>query len=112
MELQNVLALIDGYEEARQRAIKATLFCRGPIKLRMRPEYNHGRAHFHLEYKREHSASYAVDTLECLAGHMPRKYEDVALAWAESRKADLKRAWNDLNAGKDVEWFGVASEEV
>ena len=109
-ELQNVLALVDGYEEAKRRAIKVTLFRRGPIKLRMRPEHNHSRAHFHLEYKREHSASYAVDTLECLAGYIPRKHEDIALSWARQRKPDLKRAWQDLNSGDDIEWFGTDIE--
>lgn len=110
-ELQGVFALIDGMEEARRRGVKATLFVHGPTKLRMRPEKNHQRPHFHLEYKQEHSASYAIDTLECLAGEMPRKYEEIILAWAEEHQLDLLATWSAMSAGEDVRELIVGGKE-
>src|SRR5688572_30924029 len=69
-------------------------------KVRIRPERNHPRAHFHIEYKREHSASYAIDNLERLAGYMPTKYERPILEWAAERRLSLQATWDELAAGK------------
>ena len=101
-ELQRVLALVDGFESGGAHNIKATLHRVGHIKMVMRPERNHARAHFHIEYKREFEASYAVDTLECLAGSMPKKYEKPILQWAQDYRRDLLLTWKRMNAGEDV----------
>jgi len=78
----------------------------------MRAERNHGRPHFHIEYKREYSASYAVDTLERLAGNMPRKYEKPVLQWASQRQQWLVDTWENLNAGEDVREMILVAPEV
>lgn len=101
-ELQDLLAFFESAGRNAGRAIKATLHNRGPIKLRMRPERNHARPHFHIEYKREYEASYAVDSLELLAGKMPRKYEEPMLAWAGEHQPSLLETWERMNAGEDV----------
>jgi hypothetical protein len=109
-ELQDLLAFTDSIEANGGQATKATLYDRGPIKLRMRPERNHARPHFHIEYKREHTASYAADTLERLAGSIPRKYEEPVLAWAKENQAALLETWRRMNAGEDVRELVIARD--
>ena len=101
-ELRDLLAFVDSVNENGGQTTKATLAKRGRTKLVMRPEHNHPLAHFHIEYKREHSASYAVGTLELLAGSMPRKYEAPLLAWASNNRDRLQLIWDRMNAGEDV----------
>ena len=101
-ELQGILATVDAFESSEPSNIKARLHQLGPIKLRMRPEHNHQTAHFHLEYKQEHNASYSVDPLKKLAGFVPRKYEQPMLEWAERNQKLLLLTWEKLNAGEDI----------
>ncbi len=56
-ELQQLLALVDLYTEGSASEIKALLLRLGHTKVRMRPEHNHSRPHFHIEYKQQYSAS-------------------------------------------------------
>lgn len=94
-DLQRRLALLDLLEEGDDRAIKLLLLRLKAITVRMKPDKNHPRPHFHIEYKREFSASYAVDSLERLAGTMPRKYEELVLEWASEHKRDLFLTWEN-----------------
>jgi hypothetical protein len=75
------------------------VFRREHLKVVMRCESNHRRPHFHLEYKREHAASYALDTFELLAGDVPRWCEREVIPWARERKDRLMKTWTDLCAG-------------
>jgi hypothetical protein len=59
-------------------------------------EGSHQTPHFHLEYKREHSAAYEIRTLQCIVGDMPRKYEKPILAWASPRRDALMRTWDEV----------------
>lgn len=70
--------------------------------IRMRGDNNHQRPHFHIEYKQEYDASYAIDTLERLAGDMPTKYEKKLLEWAAQHQDLLHRFWNTLKAGNSI----------
>ena len=72
------------------------------IKMIILPDQNHERPHFHIHYKTEYAASYAIDTLELLAGDMPMKYKKQMLQWASRKQKSLLLTWNDLKAGKDV----------
>ena len=98
-DLQQQLAFVDLFDEGRASAIKALLYRLGHIKVRMWPERNHHRPHFHIEYKREYSASYSVDSLERLAGEMPRRYEKPILIWASANRKLLTSNWQQLNDG-------------
>jgi hypothetical protein len=42
----------------------------------------HHRAHFHAYYQ-EHAAVFAVDTIECLGGGLPKAQQRLVEAWAE-----------------------------
>lgn len=67
------------------------------LKVKINPEYNiHQRPHFHIEYKTEYSASYAINNFERLAGNLPRKYERIVLDWARSKQRHLIDMWNQL----------------
>ena len=101
-DLQQQLAFVDLFTEDSADYLKALLLKRQHTKVKMRAERNHQRAHFHVEYKREFSASYAVDTLERMAGHMPRRYEDPILEWAAKHQRSLAVTWQSLRAGEDV----------
>ena len=105
-DLQLQLAFVDLLNERRSRAIKALLYQRGHVKVRMWQEQNHQRPHFHVEYKREYSASYSVDTLERLAGEMPNRYEGPILEWASANQQFLTANWEQLN-GTVIERDGV-----
>lgn len=101
-ELQLWLAIQDPPSNQGAFVTKAVLYRLQHTALKMRKESNHGRPHFHIEYKNEHSASYAIDTLEKLAGYVPPKYEMPLLKWATSHQASLLLTWNQLQAGANV----------
>lgn len=64
-ELQLLFAVAD-WESNRDRVFvtKAVVYKLQHIKLIILPDKNHERPHFHIHYKTEHAASYAIDTLE------------------------------------------------
>lgn len=111
-ELQSQLAIVDLYDEPAADYIKILLLRRLHTKVRMRREQNHQRPHFHIEYKQQYSASYAVDTLERIAGDMPKKYEDSILEWAANHRLSLAATWESLNAGRDVREMIIVAEEA
>jgi hypothetical protein len=67
------------------------------VELRMHKEAAHARPHFHIEFKQEFAASYALDSFERLAGYMPRKYEEPMLAVARARQHHLLELWRSAN---------------
>jgi hypothetical protein len=82
--------------------IKLLIIQRDHVKLRMRREGNHSLPHFHLEYKKLYSASYQIDPLRCIAGHMPKQYEGKLSEWIVANQKNLLATWNALKAGEDV----------
>jgi hypothetical protein len=42
----------------------------------------HHRAHFHAFYQ-EHAAVFAIDTIECLSGSLPKPQQRLVEAWVE-----------------------------
>ena len=84
------------------RAIKARVIQMGRVVIRMRGDDNHQRPHFHIEYKQEYSASYAIDTMERLGGQMPSRYEEKILVWASQNQNLLLKIWNSLKTGSDI----------
>lgn len=111
-ELQQLLALVDMFTAGGPSNIKALLLRLGHTKVRMWPEHNHSRPHFHIEYKQQYSASYAVDTLERMAGDMPPKYEAPVLEWAAKYRQSLTATWARLNASKDVRELVIVADEA
>ena len=59
----------------------------------------HHRPHFHA-YHAENTAVIALDTVELIAGSLPRKQLRLVEAWAELHLAELLEDWNRLQAGE------------
>jgi Domain of unknown function (DUF4160) len=100
-ELRALLAFLDN--QKNPRPLKQLLGQVDHVYVRMRQEPNHQRPHFHVEHKNEYSASYAVDTLERLAGEAPpRRIEKAILTWAAREQQNLLDIWKGLQAGENV----------
>lgn len=55
--------------------------------------YNdHAPPHFHAIYG-GYEAQVRIDTLEMLAGSLPRRAEALVLEWAQLRRSELRAAW-------------------
>jgi hypothetical protein len=59
----------------------------------------HHRPHFHAYYQ-ESAAVFAVDTVECLGGGLPKAQERMVEAWAEIHRAELQQDWDLLQSGQ------------
>ncbi|MBU4445194.1 DUF4160 domain-containing protein [bacterium] len=104
-KLQNLLARVDLFESKNkvENVIEILVHQLCHTKVGLRPDKNHFFPHFHIEYKREFSASYSIEPLKCLKGNMPRKYEKPILKWAKEKQSPLKKIWRKLINGDIVE---------
>jgi hypothetical protein len=69
------------------------------IRMFMEAGVQHHRAHFHAFYQ-EHAAVFAVDTIECLSGSLPKAQLRLVEAWAEIHRAELQHDWALLQSGQ------------
>jgi hypothetical protein len=61
--------------------------------------YNdHSPAHFHATYA-EYEATFAVDTLETLAGQLPNRAMALVLEWAALHRSELRADWEKARQG-------------
>jgi hypothetical protein len=114
-DLQRRLALAELFSDLRASgsgSYELLLLRLNHTVVRMRHENNHARAHFHIEYKREFSASYAVDNLARLAGSLPKRYELPVLDWAKCNQTALQATWEKLRVGEDVRELVLVKERV
>ncbi len=58
----------------------------------------HGVPHFHVWYGGQR-ASIAIETLEILAGNLPRRAYNLILEWATIHRAELHANWEKTNQG-------------
>lgn len=59
----------------------------------------HQRPHFHAYYQSK-AAVFALDTIECLGGSLPRAQQRLVEAWAEIHRSELQRDWDLLQSGQ------------
>jgi hypothetical protein len=59
----------------------------------------HQRPHFHAYYQ-DDAAVFAIDTIECLGGTLPKAQQRLVEAWAEIHRAELQNDWNLLQSGQ------------
>src|SRR5258708_39731868 len=52
----------------------------------------HHRPHFHAYYQ-EHAAVFAIDTIECLGGGLPKAQQRLVEAWVEIHRPELAQDW-------------------
>ena len=63
------------------------------------PDAPHHRPHFHAYYQ-EHVGIYSLDTLELIAGILPKRQQRLVEAWAEIHQKELVSDWERLQQGK------------
>lgn len=59
----------------------------------------HHRPHFHAYYQAE-VAIYGIDSLDLLAGSLPRPQQRFVEAWAELHRQELAANWECLQEGR------------
>ena len=100
VELQRALALADMREDRSESRLERLVARFGHVKVQMYQEHGpHKRPHFHIEYKREYRASYAIDTLERIVGYMPKQYERPVMEWARTVQSQLATSWEQITSG-------------
>jgi Domain of unknown function (DUF4160) len=74
------------------------------IRIRMDGSKNHKRPHVHVDYGKEyHTASYAIDNGERIAGELEGKYDGVVSIWIAKCRPQLLRAWKLTQAGQNAD---------
>lgn len=63
------------------------------------PGAPHHRPHFHA-YCQDAVAIYSVDSIELMAGSLPRRQQRLVEAWAELHQAELLGNWDRLQSGR------------
>ena len=69
------------------------------IRMYMEAGIQHHRAHFHAYYG-DDTAIYSLDSIEVLAGSLPKRQQRFVEAWAEMHQAELEANWQQLQAGQ------------
>jgi hypothetical protein len=69
------------------------------IRMFAEPGSPHHRPHFHAYYH-DHVAIVAVDTIETIAGGLPRRQHRLVEAWSEIHREELLEDWARLQAGR------------
>ena len=63
------------------------------------PNAPHHRPHFHAYYQGDVGV-YAIDTIELIAGQLPRRQQRLIEAWIELHHEELLTDWKRLQAGR------------
>ena len=63
------------------------------------PGAPHHRPHFHAYYQ-GFAAVFGIETIEMIAGDLPRKERRLVEAWTELHQAQLSENWERLQAGR------------
>lgn len=69
------------------------------IRRYMEVGIQHHSPHFHVYYG-DDVVIYSLDTLDVLAGMLPRRQQRLVEAWAELHQAELAINWQRLQAGQ------------
>jgi hypothetical protein len=59
----------------------------------------HHRPHFHAYYQQQ-VAIYGIDSIDLIAGELPRQQQRLVEAWAELHQEELKANWDRLQEGR------------
>ena len=69
------------------------------IRMYAEPNAPHHRPHFHAYYQGDVGV-YAIDTIELIAGQLPRRQQRLIEAWIELHHEELLTDWERLQAGQ------------
>jgi len=59
---------------------------------------DHASPYFHAEYAGE-EATFVIESLEILAGRLPRRAQSLVLEWASLHRTELSENWNLAREG-------------
>lgn len=68
------------------------------IRMFFEVDVQHHRPHFHAYYG-EHVGVFSIDTVEMIAGSLPKKEQRLVEAWAELNHEELLADWSLLQGG-------------
>ena len=74
-------------------------FFRIIIRMYAEPNAPHHRPHFHAYYQGDVGV-YAIDTIELIAGQLPRRQQRLIEAWIELHHEELLADWERLQSGR------------
>jgi hypothetical protein len=66
------------------------------IRMFVETGVQHHRAHFHAFY----ATVFAIDTIECLSGNLPKPQQRLVEAWAEIHRVELQQDWTLLQSAQ------------
>ena len=69
------------------------------IRMYAEPNVPHHAAHFHAYYQ-DDVAIYRIDSIELIAGSLPRRQQRLVEAWAELHQVELRADWERLQVGQ------------
>lgn len=69
------------------------------IRMFAEPRTQHHRPHFHAYYQGA-AAVCTIDTIEVIAGTLPRRQQRLVEAWAELHQEELLEVWARLQDGQ------------
>lgn len=69
------------------------------IRMFVEPGGKHHSPHFHAYYQND-VAIYNIETIELIAGKLPRRQQRFVEAWAELHQDELYQNWNRLQSGQ------------
>ena len=69
------------------------------IRMYAEPNAPHHRPHFHAYYQGDVGV-YAIDTIELIAGQLPRRQQRLIEAWIELHHEELLTDWERLQSGQ------------
>jgi Domain of unknown function (DUF4160) len=69
------------------------------IRMYMEVGAPHHAPHFHAYYQ-DDAAVFSLDSIELIAGSLPRRQRRLVEAWAELHQAELVADWERLEAGQ------------
>jgi hypothetical protein len=72
---------------------------------------DHLPTHFHVEYA-EYAASISIETLDLIAGKLPRRVQVLVLEWAMMHRPELRENWRRARARESLLRIAGLDEEA
>ena len=69
------------------------------VRMYAEPNAPHHRPHFHAYYQ-DTVAVLGIDSIELIAGELPRRQQRLVEAWAELHQDELQADWERLQSGR------------
>ena len=69
------------------------------VRMYAEPNAPHHRPHFHAYYQ-DTVAVFGIDSVELIAGELPRRQQRLVEAWAELHQDELLADWEQLQSGR------------